>query len=82
MPERLLRVTTPRYVAGAVWVKTGGKWVCTEAAPILSWMRRKSAEEVRATIERYGWEFEWIKTESTAASAAPQCVGVGSSARP
>jgi len=60
-PERLLRVTSPKFCAGAVWVKRDGVWRCTESAPILSWMRRKSPEEARAILDRYGWAWEWVR---------------------
>ncbi|BDU72927.1 hypothetical protein [Mesoterricola silvestris] len=29
MSERLLRVTAPHFVAGAVWTFKGNAWVCT-----------------------------------------------------
>ncbi|BDU72314.1 hypothetical protein [Mesoterricola silvestris] len=63
MSERLLRVTAPHFVAGAVWTFKGNAWVCTEAAPILRWMVGLGAVAMahrRPKLERKGWRFEWL----------------------
>lgn len=59
---RLLHVDASHFVAGAVWVRTDAGWVCTEhVAPILKWMRGKSAEEVGVYLKRKGWIYRWSK---------------------
>jgi len=58
--QRLLRVVSPHFVAGAVWERQEGEWVCVHAAYILYWMRRKSAGEVSRYLKRKGWEYAWI----------------------
>jgi hypothetical protein len=60
MTEKLLRVEAPHFVAGAIWQRSAGPWVCTEAAPILKWMINKSAESVRSYLERKGWKHQWL----------------------
>ena len=63
MQTRLLRVTAPHFVAGAVWEKRHEheQWVCgNETAPILKWMRGKSAAEVAPYMLRRGWAWEWV----------------------
>jgi hypothetical protein len=57
---KLLRVTTPYYCAGAVWVCRCGVWACTQSAPILNWMRFKPADEVKASLIKSGATFEWL----------------------
>ena len=60
MNTRLLRVVAPHFVAGAVWEQYS-QWVCSDnTAPILRWMRGKSAAEVRPYLRRKGWEWEWL----------------------
>lgn len=60
---KLLRVTDPHFVAGAVWEKRhdGEQWVCSgETAPILRWMRGKPAVDVAPYMLRRGWKWEWV----------------------
>jgi hypothetical protein len=58
---RLLRVTTEYYCAGALWVKRSGVWACEKSAPILNWMRFKSASEVHLELLRLEAKFEWLE---------------------
>lgn len=61
MTERLLRVTAPHFVAGAVFARDeSGGWRVRRTAPILGWMRGKSAGEIGAYLRRKGWRFEWL----------------------
>ena len=65
--SRLLRVESPRFVAGAVFVRepsARGGWRCTEAAPIL---RRQllGADAVTAkrrmeSCRHVGWRYSWV----------------------
>jgi hypothetical protein len=57
---RLLVVDAPHFYAGAVWQRTADAWRCIEAAPILKWMREKSAAEVGAYLKRKGWAYQWV----------------------
>jgi hypothetical protein len=56
----LLRVTCNRYLAGAVWIKTGDGWRCTNAAPILAWMMNLGSKSARLRLENMGASYEWI----------------------
>lgn len=56
----LMQVTAPSFVAGSVWEKRKGEWVCTGAAPALSWMVGKRAMPVRRVLRQRGWAYEWI----------------------
>jgi hypothetical protein len=59
--ERLLVVDAPHFYAGAVWKRIGDAWQCTaEVAPILKWMRGKSAQEVGEYLKRKGWAYQWV----------------------
>lgn len=61
--SRLLRVVAPHFVAGAVWEKDQyGDWVCTAAAPILAWMKTKSALYVGRYLQQKMWSYEWLET--------------------
>lgn len=61
MTNRLLRVTAPHFVAGAIWRRDGPAWRCVDAAPILRWMVGKGAGEVKDYIARKGWAWEWLR---------------------
>ncbi len=61
---KLLRVTTHRICAGAVWVQRAGVWACTQSAPILNWMRFQSPEYVRNRLNRMNSTFEWLPMDN------------------
>lgn len=52
MERKLVRVVAPHFVAGLECAN--GK--CTEAAPILKWLRGKSEDELRAIFHKKGWK--------------------------
>lgn len=64
--EKLLRVVTPRFVAGVVYRKGEAFWVPVRAAPILGWvMRHENAQQLGRFLNsenarRNGWRYEWI----------------------
>jgi hypothetical protein len=59
--SRLLRVTAPNFVAGAVLTDKGEKaWWCTDCAPILRWMRGRSAAYIKEGLEKRGLKWEWV----------------------
>lgn len=60
MTEKLLRVQTDWFCAGAVWQKIHGLWSCVHAAPILRWMVGKTPSEVKIALLKMGAEFEWL----------------------
>ncbi|RBB38885.1 hypothetical protein DPV79_16015 [Burkholderia reimsis] len=57
---KLLRVTAPHFVAGAVWVRRGDAWQCVHAAPILAWMINKPRERVAEYLRRKRYKWEWL----------------------
>jgi hypothetical protein len=59
-PRKLLRVETDYFVAGALWEKIGGCWSCTKAAPIIKWMRGRSAQQVAAALEKMGADYQFL----------------------
>jgi len=61
VPEKLLRVVAPKFVAGAIWRKENGIWRCVDAAPIIKWMIGKSAEQVADYLKKKqpGWTHSW-----------------------
>lgn len=57
----LLRVTTPNWIAGAVWERgADGIWRCTRAAPILAWMVKTDARTARERLELMRYTWEWL----------------------
>lgn len=58
--RKLLRVSAPHFVAGAVWRKAGDGWECERAAPIIKWMVGKSPSFVGQYLKEKGWRYEWI----------------------
>ena len=59
-PERLLRVVTDYFCAGAVWKKIGGFWECVLTAPILHWMKGMSPLDAKVALLKMGAQFEWL----------------------
>lgn len=59
-PTKLLRVSTDYFVAGAIWSKIYGVWSCTDAAPILHWMRGLTTAAAKIALLKMGAAFEWI----------------------
>lgn len=55
----------PNICAAAVWRKDAQGWRCVDAAPILSWMMKRSVAETKAYLEgkrrSAGWSWTWIK---------------------
>lgn len=63
-PICLVRVTSPYFVAGAVWEHQDNPpgWVCVRCAPILErWMRGRSADYVKAEMHSRGWKIEKVE---------------------
>ena len=60
--ERLLRVQTSYFIAGAVWAKIWGLWSCVETAPILHWMKNMNTNEAKNALLRMGASFQWISS--------------------
>lgn len=56
---RLLLVTNEFFTAGAVWTKRDNVWSCTEAAPILSWMRTTPITRVSIELLKRGCRWSW-----------------------
>lgn len=58
--EKLLHVIAPHFCAGALWRHNGVEFVCTaEVAPILYWMRTKTAQEASDYLRSKGWHYYW-----------------------
>jgi hypothetical protein len=60
MKEKLLRVESPYYVAGAVWEKKNGEWTCVRAAGIIKWMIGKDPVEVKRYLDSKGFRYTWL----------------------
>lgn len=60
MGNRLLRVVSHYFVAGAIWEKTDDQWKCIRAAPIIKWMVGKSPEFVADYIKKKKWDYQWL----------------------
>jgi hypothetical protein len=61
-PTLLLRVVSPRYVAGAVFTRTDSGWKCTEAAPILArFLLGRYADEAKREITARRLEYHWLR---------------------
>lgn len=58
--KRLLQAQNDYFCAGAVWERIDGHWRCTEAAPIIAWMRKMSPAEAKLELARRGCSWEWI----------------------
>ena len=63
----LLQIDAPHMCAAAVWRKDASGWTCVDAAPIISWMTKRSVEETKAYLEKKkvqdGWSWTWIKED-------------------
>ena len=59
--QKLLRIETSYFVAGAIWEKkSSGNWECTKAAPIIKWMVGKSPKQIAKYIRAKKWRWQWI----------------------
>lgn len=56
----LMRATNEYFTAGAVWVRRANVWTCTEAAPILRWMKGMNRDQAKIELLRRGCTWEWI----------------------
>jgi hypothetical protein len=59
----ILRIEAPYFVAGAIWKHVNEEWICTEAAPIISWMVGSSKERVKKWIDKHKYHYQWISYE-------------------
>lgn len=59
-PERLLRVSTQYFTAGAVWQKISGAWSCTHAAPILHWMKGINPDQAKLALLKMGAHYQFL----------------------
>ncbi len=46
VPQKLLRVVAPHFVAGAVFERVGDGWMIGRCAPIIAWMRGKPPQQM------------------------------------
>ena len=62
MSAKILRVTAPHFVAGAVFRENPcGQLVCFTSAPILHWMVGQNYAALQARIDRNPrWKAEWL----------------------
>ena len=56
---KLLMVSNDFFSAAAVWTKRDNVWSCTEAAPILSWMRTTPLNKVSIELLKRGCRWSW-----------------------
>lgn len=59
-PQRLLRVQTDYFCAGALWAKIGGIWSCVHTAPILHWMRGMTTAQAKIDLLKMQADFQWL----------------------
>lgn len=64
-PEKLLRVETDYFVAGAVYQKIYGVWSCVLAAPILSWLKGKNTDQAKLDLLKMNASWSWINLPSS-----------------
>jgi hypothetical protein len=61
MKKKLLRVTGPSFVAGAVWSKVNRQWfIAGPIAPILMWMHGLSRDQIASELKRRKFTWEWL----------------------
>lgn len=66
MPERILRIEAPQFVAGCVWHKVGGKWRIDKGrcAPILKarakWMFDCEPQTIPGRLKAKNWKYQWL----------------------
>ena len=58
--QKLLRITAPHFVAGAVFQKRGSVWVCVKSAPIVKYMIGMEPIKIKAYIMKKRWVYEWV----------------------
>lgn len=59
--RRVLQVSAPHFVAGAVWERDRNQiWRCVRSAPILRWMEKATPHSAEATLTRYAYRWEWL----------------------
>jgi hypothetical protein len=63
---RLLQVSNEYLTAAAVWVRSDGFWRCTQAAPIIAWMRRTPVDRIPIELLKRGCRWEWISEHKPA----------------
>lgn len=56
----LLRCWNDFWVAGAVWRRVEGQWVCERCAPIIRWMAKLSPVAAKMELLRRGCSWSWI----------------------
>jgi hypothetical protein len=69
LTERLMVVTSERFVAGVVWSRKNNTyaWRVANCAPILNWMRGKTLIEVLIYLDHkkeQGWTWCWQDSEA------------------
>jgi hypothetical protein len=60
--DKLLRVKTGYFQAGAVWRKVYGVWSCVNAARTIRWMVGWPARRVEVALLKMGADWEWEET--------------------
>lgn len=62
--EKLCRVVTDKFVAGAVFSKTDRGWQVVRCAPVLYWWRQTPFENIKRFMQgpakKAGWSWEWL----------------------
>lgn len=58
---KLLRITAPRFVAGAVFEKRNVQWIVTHCAPILNWLRKLPLDQMDGRLRKIKAKWEWME---------------------
>jgi len=58
--EKLLRVVTDHFVAGAVYEKISGVWSCTLAAPIIHWLKGLNLSQAKIALLKMGADYQFL----------------------
>lgn len=53
----LLRITAPHFVAGVIFKDKRP----VEAAPIIKYMERMTAAQIKSYLQYKNWKWEWIR---------------------
>jgi len=63
LKKRLIRVSTPRFVAGFVVEYINNEWVVTQCAPILKWIKDYPLSKVKTLFDIKLYNYKVFKID-------------------